>query len=73
MPVDVAKVNRRPFLGWRSNYGVNYISSSDNYVTAALGALAGKYLKIKALMGAGDGNVPAEGVRPDPKAGTDEL
>jgi hypothetical protein len=68
-----AHINRRPFLGWRSNYGVNYISSNGQYSTAALGSLTGKYLKIKGFMDAGSDNVPAEGMKPDPKSGTDTV
>jgi hypothetical protein len=65
-----AHINRRPFLGWRSNYGVNYISSNGQYSTAALGSLTRKYLIIKGFMDVGSANVPAEGMTPDPKSGT---
>jgi hypothetical protein len=65
-----AEINRRPFLGWRATYGVNYISQNNVPSTAALGALNGKFLKIKAFMDGGAANVPAEGNTPDSKSGS---
>ena len=66
----VANVNRRPFLGWRALYGVNYKKSDGTLATAPITALGGKFFVIKALMGAADGNVPAEGALPATNSGT---
>lgn len=69
-----AEVNRRPFLGWRSTYGVNYIDQSSQYKTATLGALNGKYLKIKGFMAKNNNaSIPDEGAVPDKKSGTDTI
>lgn len=68
-----AEINRRPFLGWRSTYGINYIDSKGQPKTAALGTLTGKWLKIKAFMAPGDSNAPDEGVKPEEKSGTADL
>lgn len=67
-----AEINRRPFHGWRSTYGINYIDSKGQPKTAALGALTGKWLEIKDFMPPGNVNVPAEGVTPDEKSGTED-
>jgi hypothetical protein len=64
-----ASINRRPFLGWRSNYGVNYLSGGNLPRTASITALAGKKTVIEALMAPGEGNVPVIGVKPEPNSG----
>lgn len=64
-----AKVNRRPFLGWRGSYGVNYVSSDGTHKTASITALAGKNLRIAGFMASGDGNVPAIGIKPAVESG----
>ena len=68
-----AHINRRPFHGWRALYGINYKDSAGNLQTAALAALVNKTFKIKGFMKASEDRVPAEGMLPDPKSGTDQV
>jgi hypothetical protein len=68
-----SEINRRPFLGWRAQYGINYKRADDTLSTEPLIALGGKTFVIKAFMSPGDANVPDEGVKPDPKSGTTEV
>lgn len=51
----------------------HHIDSKGQPKTAALGALTGKWLKIKAFMAPGDSNAPDEGVKPEEKSGTADL
>lgn len=64
----LAKINRRPFLGWRGNYGINYKRSKGDLHTAPLTALGNKVFVIKGFMQPGDGNVPTEGEIPNDRA-----
>jgi hypothetical protein len=68
-----ANVNRRPFLGWRGSYGINYTKFDGTLATAPITGLEGKTFTIKAFMAAGDANVPHEGVKPETNAGTDVV
>jgi hypothetical protein len=66
-PLD-EKINRRPFWGWRSLYGINYIDGFEGK-TGTVNSLEGKYFRIKEHMSSGEGNVPEEGKRPDQTSG----
>lgn len=63
-----AKINRRPFNGWRTNYGLNYVSD-QGYKTASITALAGKKLRIDGFMGPSGEPVPDIGKKPEPESG----
>jgi hypothetical protein len=73
-PLD-ADINRRPVLGWRSHYGLNYKIDDDGAAgpelrTAAINDLVGKWFEVKSFMAPGDAQaVPEEGREPMRKSG----
>ncbi|GEM_PF-2330226 len=64
-----AEINRRPFLGWRGSYGLNYISSDDTKKTASITGLVGKWLMINGFMPDNSEKVPEIGKKPEPESG----
>jgi hypothetical protein len=67
-PLDET-INRRPFTGWRTLYGINYVNKDGEGKTGTLASMQSKHFKIKGTMDGGA--VPDEGVRPDKYSGTD--
>lgn len=70
-----AGVNRRPVLGWRSHYGLNYrvdggAAAPPELRTAAINDLVGKWFVVKGFMRPDDAEaVPEEGREPMRKSG----
>jgi hypothetical protein len=77
-----SRINRRPFHGWRTHYGVHYIKKKVDekdpktwlLATAAINTLINKYFQIKGFMTKSDEKVPAEGAGEEPaaKSGTSD-
>jgi hypothetical protein len=73
-PLD-ADVNRRPVLGWRSHYGLNYKikgkkGKKPELKTAAINDLVDKWFVVKSFMAPDDAQaVPEEGREPMRKSG----
>lgn len=68
-PLDET-INRRPYSGWRTSYGINYLKNDGTPATGTPNSMTNKWFVIKSHLDAGAGPVPAEGADPAHKAGT---
>ena len=57
-------INRRPYNGWRSRYGINYKLATGELKTGTPNSLDGKYFYIKDHPDPSDYPVPDEGGTP---------